>query len=99
MHNGNLLTRPDTFFGVCEAIGQDLGFHPNFLRIALAGFAFWNPAGAVAAYAATALVVALSRWLYPSPEPAGLAEAPAAPAAAPAAGEQAPVAEPVPLAA
>ena len=99
MHNGNLLTRPDTFFGVCEAIGQDFGFHPNFLRIAFAGFAFWNPAGAVAAYAATALVVALTRWLYPSPQPTAAAEAPEAPAAGPVVEEQAPEAEPVPLAA
>ena len=88
MHNGNLLTRPDTFFGVCEAVGQDLGFHPNFLRIAFAGLAFWNPPAALVAYAGTALVVAASRWLWPDPRPAAeAAEAPAAPAS-PLAGEQ-----------
>ena len=30
----NLLRRDDTFFGVCQAIGEDFGFHPIFLRIA-----------------------------------------------------------------
>lgn len=63
----NLFTRPDTFFGVCEGLGEDLGFHPNLLRIALAGVLFWSPAVALGIYAGLGLVVALTRWLAPNP--------------------------------
>jgi hypothetical protein len=44
----NLFTRPDTFFGVCQGLGEDLRFHPNILRLALAGLFFWSPYIAVA---------------------------------------------------
>ena len=74
----NLLTRPDTFFGVCEGLGQDLGVHPNLLRIAFAGSFFWSPYAAVAVYAALGALVALTRWLFPSPRAAAPAEVPVA---------------------
>jgi phage shock protein PspC (stress-responsive transcriptional regulator) len=98
MQNANLLTRDDTFFGVCEGLGEDLRIHPNFLRVALAGLLFWNPPAAIAAYAGAGALVALSRWLAPNPRPAAV-EAEAVKAS-----EQAPVqaydhAEPVALAA
>lgn len=63
----NLFTRPDTFFGVCQGLGEDLRFHPNILRLALAGLFFWSPYIAVAVYAGLALVVGLLRWLIPNP--------------------------------
>ena len=28
--------RSDTMLGVCQALGEDFGFHPNILRIAFA---------------------------------------------------------------
>lgn len=65
---GNLFTRDDTFFGVCEGLGQDFGIHPNFFRVALAGALFWNPPVAAAAYAAGGLVVFVSRLLVPEPK-------------------------------
>ena len=63
----NLFTRPDTFFGVCEGIGEDLGVHANLLRIALAGFLFWNPPIAIAVYGALGMIVLVSRLLAPNP--------------------------------
>ncbi|HEX8401694.1 MAG TPA: PspC domain-containing protein [Allosphingosinicella sp.] len=92
MHHAshNLLTRPDTFFGVCEGLGEDLRIHANILRLALAGILFWNPFVAIGAYAAMAVLVLLSRWMFPSPrvgvdtaarsEPAASAQAAAEPA-------------------
>jgi len=63
----SVLTRDDTFFGVCEALGEDFGFHPNLLRLAFALTLFFSPLAAVAGYAAAGLVVAATRWLVPNP--------------------------------
>ena len=76
----SILARDDTFFGVCQAIGDDFGFHANWLRAAFALALFWTPVGAVAAYAAAGIVVMASRLLVreprvPMPEPAFEAEA------------------------
>jgi phage shock protein C len=77
MHDAqhNLLTRPDTFFGVCEGLGEDFHIHPNILRVTLAGMLFWNPPAAIGAYAAAGALVALSRWLVPNPAPLAVADA------------------------
>ncbi len=58
--------RDDTFFGVCEALGEDFGFNPNFLRVALALTLFWNPAAALGAYAGLGLIVGITRCLVPN---------------------------------
>jgi phage shock protein PspC (stress-responsive transcriptional regulator) len=75
----SLFNRPDTFFGVCEGLGQDLRIHPNILRVALAGLLFWSPAAAIGAYVAAGALVALSRWLVPDladeAQPAEMAQA------------------------
>ncbi|HVF92773.1 MAG TPA: PspC domain-containing protein [Sphingomonas sp.] len=60
-----LFDRPDTFFGVCEGLGQDLGFNPNILRIMLGVAVLWNPAVVLTTYVVLGAVVALSRWCYP----------------------------------
>jgi phage shock protein C len=78
---GNVFARDDTFFGVCEAIGQDLGFNPIWLRLALAATLFFNPLAAIAAYAAAGLLMALLRWAVPNPRAAKCVEAEAAPTA------------------
>jgi len=61
----NLFTRDDTFFGVCEAIGEDCGFNPNYLRVALGAVVLFNPALAIGAYLVAGVLVFLSRWLMP----------------------------------
>jgi phage shock protein C len=58
--------RADTFLGVCEAIGQDLGINPNWLRIAFAPFIMLNPLLTIAVYLGLGAVVALSRWFFPA---------------------------------
>ena len=63
--NTNLLLRNDTILGVCEAIGQDFGFNPTWLRIAFVAPIYWNPAAVVGAYLALGLVVAATRLAFP----------------------------------
>lgn len=90
----NLLLRNDTFLGICEAIGQDFGFHANWLRILFAVSLYWFPAQVVAAYLGLGLIVLASRLAAPD------RRTPAAEAAAPPAGAVADSeAEALPLAA
>lgn len=78
--------RGDTILGVCEAIGQDLGFNPNWLRIPFAALILWNPLVIVGLYLGLGCVVATARWYFPAeqeqlaaePQEAAKAEAGAA---------------------
>jgi phage shock protein C len=67
--------RDHTFFGVCEALGEDLGISPVLLRIAFAAGLFFSPLGALAAYAALGALVVLTRFVAPVPKVAEAAEA------------------------
>ena len=58
--------RGDTFLGVFEALGQDLGINPNWLRVPFAAALLWNPEVVVGIYFGLAVAVALSRWLVPA---------------------------------
>ncbi len=60
-----LFARSDTFFGVCEAIGQDFGFNPNWLRVAFAVPLIYSPVLAIAAYIVVGLIVAASHFAFP----------------------------------
>ena len=62
----NLLFRNDTILGVCEAIGQDFGFHPNWLRVALALTFYFNPVAVIGTYVALGVLVAVTRWIAPN---------------------------------
>ena len=75
--------RSDTILGVCEAIGQDFGFNPIYLRVVFAALFYLNPLMVSGTYLALGAGVALARWLYPVPT-AAVAQ-PAAHSAAPAA--------------
>lgn len=57
--------RSDTILGVCEAIGQDLGFNPNWLRVPFAALILWNPQVIIACYLLLGIVVAAARWFFP----------------------------------
>lgn len=59
--------RNDTMLGVCEGLGEEFGFNPNFLRLAFAGLFYWNPVAVVGTYLALGLALALARWLCPAP--------------------------------
>jgi phage shock protein PspC (stress-responsive transcriptional regulator) len=63
----NLFTSDDTLFGVCEALGQDFGFNPIYLRVTLAVLLLWNPAVVVGTYLAAGVVIAATRFLFPNP--------------------------------
>lgn len=62
----NLFTREDTFFGVCEALGEDIGIHGNWLRLTFAGAFFFAPLPVVAGYLALGLIIFLTRRLVPN---------------------------------
>jgi phage shock protein C len=58
--------RSDTILGVCEAIGQDFGFNPLYLRLALIAPIFVAPAASVAAYLGLGVIVAAVRYFVPN---------------------------------
>ena len=60
--------RSHTILGVCEAVGEDFGFNPAFLRIPLATAVIWNPLIAFGTYFALGAVVLVSRLLFPRPK-------------------------------
>lgn len=68
--------RAHTILGVCEAIGEDFGFNPVFLRVPLAASVIISPLWAFVAYFALGGAVLVSRLLFPNPTP--VAEAVAA---------------------
>ncbi len=59
--------RSDTILGVCEAIGEDFGFNPIYLRLVFAALFYLNPPLVTGTYLALGAGVALARWLYPVP--------------------------------
>lgn len=81
----SLFARDDTFFGVCEAIGQDFGFNPLILRVVFGVALLINPVVVIATYLALGVGVLASRLAFPA-RTRGAAKAIAA-APAPAAGE------------
>ena len=58
--------RSHTILGVCEAIGEDFGFNPLFLRVPFAAIVLFSPTVAIASYLALGAVVLLSRLLFPN---------------------------------
>lgn len=69
--------RNDTILGVCEALGEDLGINPNFIRVPLAASVLLSFTLAFGTYLALGAVVLLSRLLYPKAKAAPSVEAPA----------------------
>ena len=61
--------RSHTILGVCEAIGEDFGFNPVFLRIPLAAMVIWSPMVAFSLYFGLGAVVLASRLLAPKAQP------------------------------
>jgi phage shock protein PspC (stress-responsive transcriptional regulator) len=58
--------RNDTILGVCEAIGQDFGFNPLWLRLAFVSTIFFAPTAGVAAYLGLGVIVAATRYFAPN---------------------------------
>lgn len=62
----NLFRRRDTFFGICEAVGQDFGFNPLWLRLAFVAPLFFFPVQTFVGYFVLGLVVLASRLIFPA---------------------------------
>lgn len=58
--------RDDTFLGVCEALGEDLGFNAQYLRMAFAVPLIFSPMLSIYAYLAAGALVLLSRLVFPN---------------------------------
>lgn len=61
----NLFRRQDTFFGACEAVGQDFGFNPLWLRLAFVAPLFFFPVQTFIGYFALCAIVLASRLSFP----------------------------------
>lgn len=61
----NLFARRDTFFGICEALGQDFGFNPLWLRLAFVAPLFFFPVQTFMGYFGLGVVVLASRLIFP----------------------------------
>ena len=74
--NVALPLRTHTILGVCEAIGEDFGFNPTWLRVPFAATVLISPLWAVVGYLVLGLVVLFSRLVFPRAKPSNI-EAPA----------------------
>ena len=61
----NVAMRNDTILGVCEALGHDLGFNPNFLRVPLGAGIIFAPLAMIGIYFALGELVIVSRTFFP----------------------------------
>lgn len=55
------VTKKASLLGICQAIGDDFGFNPDFLRVALAFLLLADPKITVIGYALAGVVVLTSR--------------------------------------
>lgn len=60
-----LSSSKDNLLGICHALGEDFGFNPLWLRLALGAAFVVQPAGVVIGYLALGLVVLVSRLAFP----------------------------------
>ncbi len=61
----NPFMRADTLTGTCQAISEDFGFNPLFLRVAFAFGLFWSAGWTVGVYLALGCAVLVSRLIFP----------------------------------
>ena len=65
----NTFNRSDTLLGICEALGEDLGFDPLWLRIALTAGMLWDPLAMIGGYLGAGVMIAIVRRLTRAPRP------------------------------
>lgn len=56
---------PEKLFGICLTIGEDLGFDPFYLRVALIGLMVFSPVATLATYVALGGLVLAAHGLFP----------------------------------
>lgn len=97
MTNQEFAAPKDNLFGVCNALGEDFGFNPLWLRLALAVVFLFAPVSVAAGYFAVGAAVFAARRLFPKPDRAP--RQPSRPWIVPAAASPAAIeAQPMPLA-
>ena len=75
MSGQNMFTRDDTFFGICEALGEDFGINPNWLRLAFCVTLLMSPLTVLGVYFGLGAIVLLSRLIVRNPRPQATVEA------------------------
>lgn len=63
--NVALPMRAHTILGVCEAVGEDFGINPTWLRVPFAASVLISPTYAILAYLALGVAVLASRLIFP----------------------------------
>lgn len=71
--------RDHTILGVCEAIGEDFGFNPTWIRVPLAATVLVSLPYAIAGYLVLGVIVLASRLMFPQPKAQAAASASAEP--------------------
>ena len=59
---------PDSLFGICQSIGEHVGFNPLYLRLSLFVLMLFSPIAMACAYAGLGMVVGVSHVMFPKPE-------------------------------
>ena len=67
--------RAEPIFGVCEALGDDFGINPHWIRAALIPLLVWQPLWTIGGYALLGLIVLATRLLFPDVRETHAAEA------------------------
>lgn len=65
--------RAEPIFGVCEALGDDFGINPHWIRAAIVPLLIWQPLWTFAGYALVGLIVLASRLVFPDVQEAQVA--------------------------
>ena len=58
-----IASQKDNMLGICHAIGEDFGFNPIYMRIALAVMLLFNPVAMLITYGSAGVLVLASRLL------------------------------------
>lgn len=66
IETAKLAAPKDNLLGICNALGEDFGFNPLWIRLALGCAFVLQPIGVVVAYLALGLVVLMSRLAFPN---------------------------------
>ena len=55
----------DNLFGICNAVGEDLGFNPLWLRLVFASTFIFDPVVVIASYFALGAFILVARLVFP----------------------------------
>jgi len=62
--------KKDNLFGICNALGEDLGIDPLWPRLLFATTFIFDPAVVIASYFAIGALMLVVRFAFPRPRPA-----------------------------